>query len=294
MMTDKSCLACNCAMTTSTLPGLLKCPECAMVSADLDVSDAELEQIYGKDYFHGQEYFDYVAEAPSLTLNFRDRIDDMVRVVPSFERSDLFEIGCAYGFFLDTVKGRVRRAAGVDISSDAVAHAVGQLGVDATAGDYLTMDLGRQVDVITMWDTIEHLKRPDLFVKKAADDLRPGGHLALTTGDIGSFNARMRGKRWRMIHPPTHLHYFSVGSITRMLAEHGFEVVHVSHPGVSRTIGAIAYIVFSMRMNWPGMYRLVDRTPFARWRITLNLFDIMFVIARRTLTPDPSPGGRGE
>ena len=61
-----------------------------------------------------------------------------------------------------------------------------------------------------MWDTIEHLKRPDLFVQKAAADLRPGGLIALTTGDIGSLNARLRGARWRMIHPPTHLHYFSV------------------------------------------------------------------------------------
>jgi 2-polyprenyl-3-methyl-5-hydroxy-6-metoxy-1,4-benzoquinol methylase len=29
-----------------------------------------------------------------------------------------------------------------------------------------------------MWDTIEHLKRPDLFIKKMASDIKPGGLLS--------------------------------------------------------------------------------------------------------------------
>jgi hypothetical protein len=61
----------------------------------------------------------------------------------------------------------------------------------------------------------------------ASRDLEPGGLLALTTGDIGSLNARLRGSNWRMIHPPTHLHYFSVQSITSLLKRHGIDTVHV-------------------------------------------------------------------
>ena len=72
------------------------------------------------------------------------------------------------------MRGAVRSAAGVDISADAVAFAVAERGVDARRGDYLTMDLGRQVDIVTLWETIEHLKRPDLFVEKIACDVRPG------------------------------------------------------------------------------------------------------------------------
>ena len=135
--------------------------------------------------------------------------------------------------------------------------------------------------MVCLWDTIEHLKRPDLFVEKIACDVRQGGHIALTTSDIGSLNARIRGWHWRMIHPPTHLHYFSVRSISWLLDRCGFEVIHVSHPGQSRTVGEMAYLVLAGQINKPGLARLLERLPMSRWRLTLNLFDIMFVVARR-------------
>jgi SAM-dependent methyltransferase len=245
------------------------------------ISDAELERLYGRDYFHGQEYLDYVAEEESLRLNFRRRLATLRRLIPDLAGAELLEIGCAYGFFLDEVRGEVARASGIDISAEAVAFARAGRGVDARQGDYLAWALERPVDVVALWDTVEHLRRPDLFIAKAARDLRPGGYLALTTGDIGSLNARLRGRRWRMIHPPSHLHYFSVGTLSRLLDRHGFELVHVSHPGNWRTLGAIAYIILAMRLNRPGLYRLFARLPLARWRIGLNLLDIMFVVARR-------------
>ena len=276
-----SCIVCGEITKPSHLPGLASCQQCGMISADLAISDAELTRLYGRDYFHGQEYFDYVAEEQSLKLNFRLRIATLQRLIHNLATSELFEIGCAYGFFLDQVRGAVRSAAGVDISAAAVAFAVAERGVDARQGDYLTMDLGRQVDIVTLWDTIEHLQRPDLFVEKIACDVRPGGHIALTTSDIGSLNARLRGRHWRMIHPPTHLHYFSVHSISRLLDKNGFDLVHVSHPGQSRTLGEMAYLVLARQMNKPALFTLFERLPIVRWRFTLNLFDIIFVVARR-------------
>ena len=36
------------------LPGLARCAACGFVTADMTVSDDELEQLYGADYFHGE------------------------------------------------------------------------------------------------------------------------------------------------------------------------------------------------------------------------------------------------
>jgi|SRR5579859_307659 len=276
-----TCLVCSGRFGPCQLPGLLRCQQCGFISADLDISEAALLKLYGEDYFHGQEYADYIAEEESLRTNFRDRIVTLRRFVPDIADADLFEIGCAYGFFLDEVQRLVRSAEGVDISADAVRYAVTRRGVNARQGDYLAMTLDRPVDIITMWDTIEHLKRPDLFVEKAARDLRSGGVIAITTGDIGSLNARLRGPRWRMIHPPTHLHYFSVTTLGRMLNRFGFDVVSVSHPGNSRNIRAIAYFILALQMKKPGLYEKLARLPLMNCRLTANLYDIMYVIARR-------------
>lgn len=280
-LAEGPCLVCGGLLGNSVLPGLLRCEACGFVTANVSISDEELERIYGEDYFHGNEYLDYQAEEKSLRQNFRDRIRTLMAKVENFGDSDLFEIGCAYGYFLAEASADVRRASGIDISTDAVAAARAKRDVDAMCGDYLNYELGRTVDVITMWDTIEHLKRPDLFIAKAASDLQPGGYLALTTGDIDSLNARFRGKNWRMIHPPTHLHYFSVTTLTKLLNLHGFEVVHASHPGNSRNLRAILYYIMVLRLKRPKIYEALNASRLFDLRIKINLFDIMFVIARR-------------
>lgn len=275
------CLVCGGTLAPAAIPGLLACTSCSFITANVALSDAELAALYGRDYFHGQEYADYEAEERSLRDNFRRRITALQRQIGDFTKARLFEIGCAYGFFLDEVKNDVAAASGMDISADAVAEGVRRFGVDARCGDYLTTEIGQDHDVVAMWDTIEHLARPDLFLAKAARDLRPGGHIAITTGDIGSAFARFRGKRWRMIHPPTHLHYFSAATLSALLERSGFEVVHVSHPGITRNVQSALYIILALKLGMPGLFRFVRSLRIFNFSLTVNLHDIMFVVARR-------------
>lgn len=275
------CLVCGAAYHASRLAGLVECEGCGFVSADTNLSETELKALYDKEYFYGGEYLDYAEEEKSLRENFRSRIATLAEVVPDLSQRDFLEIGCAFGFFLDEIRSSVRSVAGIDLSAFAVSQARERFQVDAREGSYLDTDFAGKYGAIAMWDTIEHLARPDLFVAKASCDLNRGGILALTTGDIDSLNARLRGSKWRMIHPPTHLHYFSVRSIKRLLDRHGFDTVHVSHPGVSRNLQSIFYYLCAWGMKQSTLYEVLKRQRFSRLRITVNLFDIMYVIARR-------------
>ena len=266
---------------TQRLPGLIQCNKCGFLSADLSISDEELQVLYGQGYFKGEEYLDYIAEEPSLRLNFRNRLATLKAVAPHLPRCDLFEIGCAYGFFLEEAGQWVRSASGIDISAEPVRFAVQERGVEASQGDYLSLNLGRTFDVIAMWDTIEHLKYPHLFIEKIAQDLKPGGLLALTTGDIGSLVARLQGRHWRLIHPPTHLHYFSAATMCELLHRKGFEVLHLGHPGNSRSLRAALYFITVLQMKRKSLYDKLQGFRVFDWHLTVNLFDIMYVIARR-------------
>jgi SAM-dependent methyltransferase len=284
-----SCLVCAGRLAPARLPGLLRCSDCGFITANLALTDEALRAIYGRDYFHGGEYLDYEQESESLRLNFRRRIAVLQKLKPDLAASDLFELGCAYGYFLQEVRPFVRQASGIDISTEAVRSATYQQGVDAREGDYLGFELGRPVDIVAMWDTIEHLRRPDRIIAKAARDLKPGGLLAITTGDIGSFVARLRGGRWRMIHPPTHLHYFSVATLGRLLDRLGFDLAHVSHPGNSRKLRSVLHFLLVLKGNSSGVYRMLQWFPLFNLGITVNLFDIMYVVARRRDTAPIAP-----
>jgi len=277
----RTCLVCGGTQLVVHWPGFLACSDCGFTSADNALSDTELAKLYGREYFHGHEYLNYIEERESLQINFRARRETLAKLIPDLASTALFEIGCAYGFFLDVMRDHVASAQGIDISKDAVAYAANTMHVRATVGDYLTYTPNERPDIIAMWDTVEHLRRPDRFIAKAARDLPVGGHLALTTGDLGSLNARWRGRRWRMVHPPTHLHYFSVQTMTRLLYRNGFDLVHLSHPGNSRTIRSVLYMIFAMRLGRPGIYRYLARWRVSNLAVTINLHDIMFVVARR-------------
>jgi 2-polyprenyl-3-methyl-5-hydroxy-6-metoxy-1,4-benzoquinol methylase len=276
-----SCLVCHGPFVPAYILGLVRCSGCGFVSADMNLSDEEIRELYGWKYFHGAEYANYLQEKDSLLLNFQRKLNTLLKYVDDPEHKALFEVGCAYGFFLELARRTFSRASGIDISTEAVTHARDVLGVNAGPGDFLSAPLEDRYDVVCMWDVIEHLSRPDLFLERIASLLVPGGILALTTGDIDSMNARIRGARWRLIHPPTHLHYFSQRTLQTLLARFGLQVVSLIYAGNYRTLRSILYALLVQRHKGKRLYRLLDWLGILDRSVYTNLFDIMLVIARK-------------
>jgi predicted TPR repeat methyltransferase len=240
-----------------------------------------LASLYGRDYFHGAEYGDYVGDKTALQTNFAGRIEEIGLLPGISEHSRLYEIGCAYGFFLEMVQGRFKEVSGIDISTDAIAYARDVVGVNASVGDFLETEVPFNPDIICMWDVVEHLAKPEKVIERAAQTLTPGGYICITTGDIGSLMARVRGPKWRMIHPPTHLHYFDNSTLIKVLANHGMERVSLTYPPVVRTVGTILHGVLRLRFQAEALYRKLSRLPGQNISIPINFYDIMFLVARK-------------
>lgn len=253
--------------------GIVACSTCGLLFyADPPAQGGR----YGPGYFDGGEYRDYVEDKASLQRNFRSRIRELLRWAP---RGRLLEIGCAHGFFLELARSHWE-VRGIDVSAEAVAHAR-SLGLDAIAGEFLTLpEEPGEYDLICLWDTLEHLERPIETLEKAARSLKPGGTLVLTTGDAGSLVARLRGERWRQIHPPTHLFYFSRATLAQALRRAGLTVRVVSAVGYSRGFRSMMYGIFALgrpRPAWP--YRLLTAGGRIDFPVYLNLLDIVMVAA---------------
>jgi 2-polyprenyl-3-methyl-5-hydroxy-6-metoxy-1,4-benzoquinol methylase len=277
----RDCLVCGGEYHPSRIPGLLTCAECKFTTANLTLSEEQLRQLYTADYFAGNEYRDYVADREVIEKQFRQRLKRLLRFIPDASTKSLFEIGCAHGFFLEVARNAFRSLAGIDLSEEAVAYARQNLGVEAQSSEFLTHQFEVSPDVICLWDTIEHLARPDLYLRKIADLLPSRGVLALTTGDLDSWLARVRGSKWRQIHPPTHLHYFSRKTLRRLLLRNGFEIACLRSEGMYRRVDTMAYIVLCLKHRHRQLYSRLSKTRLLNWDLYLNLGDIMFVVARK-------------
>jgi SAM-dependent methyltransferase len=278
---DRKCPVCGGVCDPSAIRALLRCGGCGFVTADVFLSRAELERIYSASYFQGEEYRDYVAERTLIAKQFQLRLRTLLRYIPAARRKGLFEIGAAYGFFLDLARLYFDRVSGIDLSLEAAAYARAVVGVPVAAGDFLEYPMDGPVDAVCMWDTIEHVAHPALYIEKVAAYLPPGGVLAITTGDIGSPLARWRKDKWRQIHPPSHLHYFSKDTLRLLLAKYGFEVCYTGYAGCYRSADTVAYILLSLKHGMPELYRKLKAAGLLRWSFYSNFYDIMYVIAKK-------------
>ena len=206
---------------------ILACPRCT----GWYLGDPAAAATYGDGYLHRARtgdathgYYDYEAERALHLRNFGRNLEILREFAAS---GSLCDVGCASGHFLQAARasGRFSALAGVDASAEAVALVRERLGCPATAGPVESMPPPDRFDVLTMWETIEHIPRPIEALTALRSWLRPDGLLAVGTGDNASPLARILGRRWWYLVPPDHCVYFNRLALSTALERSGYRVL---------------------------------------------------------------------
>jgi SAM-dependent methyltransferase len=267
---------------------ILRCAGCHLLfRADLPAPD-DLPTLYGRDYFRAEErspsgegYADYVGEEELHRANARRRL----ALLDGFTQPGrLLDVGCAAGFFLDEARRRGWAVAGVELSAEMAAWAREEVGIDEILqGPFSDEALERQsFDCVTMWDYIEHTLDPAAEIRRARDLLRPGGVLALSTGDVGSLLARFSGRRWHLLTPRHHNYFFNRYALSLMLERAGLTTLTTSYLPVRYSV---RYLVHKLRtLGDIALLRRLERRLSASSAgsiaVPVNLRDIVTVVAR--------------
>jgi SAM-dependent methyltransferase len=167
---------------------------------------------------------DYVEEETGQRATARAALQLIERHAPS--RGALLDLGCWVGFLLAEARDRRwERAVGVEPSAFASGYARERLGLEVIHGELFSADLSSGAfDAVVMGDVIEHLRSPGDALARIRSLLVPGGVLWLALPDAGSAVARAMGRRWWSVIP-THVQYFTRGSLATLLERAGFEVL---------------------------------------------------------------------
>lgn len=137
----------------------------------------------------------------------------------------LLDFGCGGGSYLRRMSELGWRVTGMDASELAVERVRGDLECDVHLGSLPHPDLPPgSFDVITMWQSLEHVHRPREVLRAAFELLRPGGKLIAAVPNIDSLPAAWFGEHWIGLDLPRHLTHFTPASLSQMLLAAGFRV----------------------------------------------------------------------
>ena len=132
---------------------------------------------------------------------------------------EVLDVGCSTGAFLHQLNTRFSgqyRVTGTDVSGPALDHAASR-GIAVLRDGFLEHDFGEsRFDAITFWAVLEHLVEPKQFLARAAQLLRPGGHLLALVPNLDSLAIRLLGARYRYVMPD-HVNYFDAASLRRLI-----------------------------------------------------------------------------
>jgi ubiquinone/menaquinone biosynthesis C-methylase UbiE len=154
---------------------------------------------------------------------FRDKMELLRTVLPFGGR--LLDVGCASGFFLRVAKESGFEVQGVEISAIPLDYARKVMSVDVFHGSLFDARFPEAYfDVVTLWDTFEHLRDPQKMLEEIRRILKSGGVLAVETLNMNTLSSFLLRARWPLYAPPYHLFYFTRKTLKNVVVSAGFRL----------------------------------------------------------------------
>ena len=204
---------------------MVACGSCGLWYLNPMPTAAVLERLYAAEYFASAAaqttgYADYAGMADDARDTFRRRLALVDRHVGG---GRLLDVGAGYGYLTEVAAPRFAERWIVERSAAAASRVASDARV--VVGTWETADVPeRYFDVISMQDCLEHFPEPLAALAKTRAALRPGGALLAVTPNVGSWLARLQGRRWVSLKFPEHVVLFSETTLRRTLERAGFRV----------------------------------------------------------------------
>jgi len=204
----------------------VRCAVCGLVQINPQPVAADVERRYRQSF--GNEYLAYELKNEGAFLDLQklaladagfDRIER--ELMAHNDAPNVLDVGCATGAILAFLRDRGWRTTGVEISP-AAEYARNDRKIDVRRQNFEDCQFPTEsFDLLLASHLAEHLNDPQAFFREAWRVLRGGGYLLLTTPNIGGFQARLLGSRWRSAIFD-HLYLFSKRTVKAMLQAQGF------------------------------------------------------------------------
>lgn len=257
---------------------VVECRDCGLMFLNPRYSARELKEAYPDEqysdrsgFFSGSILLKRSGAIPEI--KFRGETVDsvknrarMVRIMQFKNGGRILDIGCCNGSFLALLERNGWETYGVDFSSAAIENAQQVFGQNRTfCGELLDAEYPTNFfDVVTLYDTIEHLANPRTVLEEVQRISKTDALLVIQTNDMESLNARFFPRS--MLFPAQHLYYYRKRDLVQLLAGNGFDLVEEEFA----TIGLFRFGFYCAMHWWTHFMVQIHKRDRRRWKESLR------------------------
>lgn len=158
------------------------------------------------------------------------------------------------------------------------------------------------MDLVCLYNVLEHVREPRVYLREIGRILRPGGLLAIEVPNARCLTARLFGRHWLGWDLPNHIYHFNPASLRALLERHGFTVLAESHWSVEfGPFHILQTILNALGFSRNQLYHWIQREELhdgprasAVSQITMLLLAFMLAVPCGLLSLLLSSCGQGE
>lgn len=156
------------------------------------------------------------------------RLRQLLKTAPN-QSPRLLDFGCGDGNFLRAANLFGFQTVGIDFSDsrEERSQKLGAIARYSTLKDFQqNSPLARQLDVVTLFQVLEHLVEPLSVLERLASHLKSGGLLIVEVPNCqGIDSSPQDSEAFRNVHPLEHINHFTPSSLALMARFAGFEPI---------------------------------------------------------------------
>jgi 2-polyprenyl-3-methyl-5-hydroxy-6-metoxy-1,4-benzoquinol methylase len=193
----------------------------------------------------------------------------------SLEGKRVLDVGAGSGKFVRFLRRRQVEAYGIEPAAALYARFLADepFFFSESIEEFAEHSECSKFGIVFACDVIEHVERPDAFIRKVSDLLEPGGMLFVSTPDVESVLARISRKWWHYFNK-YHLSYLSRRTLGAIAVRHQLREVAFSRLPRWKSAGYLFQYLTDFVVGGDRL-RLPERLN--RLVIPINLFDTMYV-----------------
>jgi SAM-dependent methyltransferase len=225
-----------------------------------------------------------VYELKEDPLSSHGRAYAMLSSVPP---TSVLDLGCSGGLLSERLKRLGHRVTGVDAVAVPGVQERTTRFVAADLDDGIPPELGEQYHLVLALDVLEHLRRPEQLLADMRQVIGPGGRAIICVPNFAHWYPRLRVLLGRFdydqrgILDRTHLRFFTLRSIRRLVSDAGYRVRR-------QEVVGIPFEVLQRGGSTGGRWaRALERVLLAVWP-QMFAYQVILELEPRSLSADSS------